>query len=201
MEYTVCFASVCHDKSEAILLRPPSPIICDKTKSAPISPRKSRRLRANQRFGYSYPVPDDKPPYRVTVESFGSFIAFLAKSTWTPKSQFDLEGRKQEAQISRAMPITAAMVRNFGTNPALVVFAWLRRVMESSSGYDRHFIHRLTEGERCVIATHEQIAAETGLTARKVKSGMSRLRAAGWITHPRGSRSYIQLTSACLENE
>jgi transcription initiation factor IIE alpha subunit len=93
------------------------------------------------------------------------------------------------------------MVKMLGTGPALVLYAWLHKVMGSSSGYDRVYIHKLTEGERCVSATHEQIAAETGLAVRKVKRGMSVLRTAGLIENPSGGRSFIRLISVGLAND
>ena len=91
------------------------------------------------------------------------------------------------------------MVRTLGANSSLILLAWLRKVMHSGSSYDQLYVRRLNDTERCVKATQEQIASETGLSQRQVKRGLEVLRAKDLIV-PVGStgRSGFLLTLDAL---
>ena len=90
-------------------------------------------------------------------------------------------------------------MRTLGANAPLVVLAWLRKILLSGSSYDRLFVRRLDDDERCVKATQEEIASETGLSERQVKRGLEVLRAKDLIV-PVGStgRSGFLLTQDAL---
>lgn len=144
-------------------------------------------------------MPDDVPPHRVTVEPFGRFVKYLARGQWTPKSALPDELPTRLPQVARNMSITPWMVRRLGTCHALVVLAWLRKVLLSTSSYDRFFVRRISAGRRCVAATQEQIALETGLNERLVKEGIKRLVAEGLITPKRREgRTYIWLAPEAI---
>src|SRR5947209_10295558 len=98
----------------------------------------------------TYDVADDVPPHRVTVEPFAGLLRYLARGEWTPDSPDLAWPPTQAEQVPRDMPITPRMVERLGPGPALVVLAWLRKVLSSLSAYDRHFVRRTGEGRRCV---------------------------------------------------
>lgn len=159
----------------------------------------TRRLRM------IYDVPGDAAPYRLTVEPFLHFIKYIARGSWSPTEIFADAGSdaelSEQPQVTRAMPIFPWMTEKAGTGPALVVLAWLLKVLHSRSGYDRLFVHRASEHERCVVATHEQIAAETRLSLRKVKRGLEALRRKGLvISRRRQNGSSFLITSEVLES-
>lgn len=141
----------------------------------------------------TYDIAGDHPPHRLTVESFPGVIKYLARGNWTPKSDFPEAGLIQQPQLKRTTTISPCMVESVGTGPALVILAWLLRVLHSSSAYDRLHVHRTSEAHRCVVATHEEIAAGTGLSPRKVKRGLAVLRGQALVS----SRRYRN--GACYE--
>jgi hypothetical protein len=147
----------------------------------------------------TYDVPDDVPPHRITVEPFSTLLRYLALGGWTPDSSPPARPPTRGEQVPRDMPVTPRMVERLGPGPALVVLAWLRKVLSSPSGYDRHFVRRTGEGQRCVAATQEQVALETGLSGRQVKRGLAALRHAGLIASgPRQARTHIWLAPEAL---
>ena len=147
----------------------------------------------------THPVPDDVPPHRVTVESFPALVRHLARGGWTPRSPLPESPPANGPELTKEMPVTPWMVRKLGTNASLIVLGWLRKTLLSESGYDRLLVRRLADGERCVKATQEEIASETGLSARQVKRGLEDLRSEGLVA-PVGStgRSGLLLTRDAL---
>jgi hypothetical protein len=146
------------------------------------------------------PVPDDVPPHRVTVEAFQAFVRHLGRGPWTPKSPLPGSPQANDPEVSPDMPVTPSMVKALGAGPALIVLAWLRKILLSECGYDRIYVHRLGEDERFVKATQEQIASESGLSLRQVQRGLENLVEKGLVC-PVGqtARSGLVLTPAALE--
>lgn len=124
----------------------------------------------------SFPVPGDVPPYLVTVEPFRSLISYLAQSGWTPRRKRAGKAKPQAKQVRQRIMVNRMMIRKVGSGPTLVILGWLRMVLLSSSGYERHFVRRIKDNVREIDATGEQIAAETGLSLRQVQRGLARLR-------------------------
>jgi hypothetical protein len=129
----------------------------------------------------THPIPDDLPPHRVTVEPFHPLIKFLAREDWTPESSMPEHAEINKPEVSKEMFITPWMVNTLGSNSSLIVLAWLRKILLSESSYDKLFVRRLDQNERCVKATQEQIALETGLSERQVKRGLEFLRKEGLV--------------------
>jgi hypothetical protein len=126
-------------------------------------------------------VANDLPPHRVTVEPFHGLIRHLARGPWTPETPLPEGVTANGPEVSREMTFTPWMVQTVGDGPALVVLAWARKVLRRGAGYDRCFVRRVGEAGRCLAASHEQVAAETGLTARQVSRGLADLKREGLI--------------------
>lgn len=148
-----------------------------------------------------FDVPGDVPPHRITVEPFAGVIKYLARGGWTPKTPLPDKHSVQPPQVARGLSISPWMVERLGPSPALVILGWLRKVLGSTSGYDREYVRRLDESERCVKATHEQIIAETRLSPRQVGRGLADLRDKGFIITPRQHPSRILVTPQGLADE
>lgn len=141
----------------------------------------------------------DAPPHRVAVEPFIPFIRHLARGGWTPKTPLPRVTTIQQPQVSPELSFTPWMVDKLGDGAALVVLAWLRTVLRSTSGYHRQLVRRTTENECCVAATQEQIAAETHCSLRKVRRGIAELKNQRLIaTTTQQRRSYFSLSVEAL---
>jgi hypothetical protein len=135
----------------------------------------------------------DVPPHQVYVDPFDTLLKFLSRGDFTPTSGMHHRASTTKSRVRREMIVDRSLVERLGPGPALLVFAWMRGVLHSASGYHRRFVRHF-DGERCVAATHEQIAFQTGLSTRQVRRGLASLRKMGLIvTRQREGRSCIWL--------
>lgn len=119
---------------------------------------------------------DDRPPYRVKVEPFLPFIDYLACNGWTPDTPLQNHIPIQGPQTSGGMQIFPWMVEKLDASPALVILAWILKILDTPSVPERRFIHRLDNGLRYVRASRKEIASETRLSLPQVKRGLADLR-------------------------
>lgn len=147
----------------------------------------------------THAVANDEPPHRVTVEPFQSLIRHLARGPWTPESSLPEPGKAQGPQVCGEMSYTRWIVETVGDGPPLIVLSWMRKVMRSESAYDRCFVRRVGEAERCLMASLEQIADETGLSTRRIQRGLAVLQEMG-LVELRGKtmRKGLLLSSSAL---
>src|SRR5262249_20168067 len=96
----------------------------------------------------NHDVPDDRPPHRVTTEPFRALVRHLARGEWTPESLLPENSPTQLARLSQAITFMPWMVEKVDSLPALVLLSWLRKILLSSSGYDRLLVRRIGKGER-----------------------------------------------------
>lgn len=129
----------------------------------------------------TYDVPNDVPPYRLTVEPYPTVIRYLARSGWTPETPLQTGAATQGPQHTRNFKITPWMIKQLGATPAAIVFAWLCTKLSSRDGLDRLLLSRLRESTIAVGVTQEGIASETGLPQRKVQRALTLLRRKGFI--------------------
>ena len=135
-------------------------------------------------FGNHYIIGDQV--FECWIERFDFWIEAVARSGWTPNTPFVPPQERLITLDARpgAWVEPWMMVCCKGVGPDSMVLAWLCRILLSdpTPPYEFDFLDR-HEGERCVDATHEQIAAELPpLSSRQVKEALAHLRKRGLVT-------------------
>lgn len=126
----------------------------------------------------TYFLPEDAPPHVLTLERFSPFIEFLAARRHTAEASTAnfVATRPQSGPLASFSELD---VHRFGPGPALVLLAWLRDQLASPPEGIEGLSVVQQDGDRCLAATHEKIAENSGLSLPQVKRALGELREKG----------------------
>ncbi len=134
-----------------------------------------------------FPLPDDEPPYRLTAEPFGLFLTHLAAGGWEPHA-----ATGHPLPVERPEPdglptvIDPRVLRRLGTGPAFVLYLCLTGLLASPLARHRGYVRRGRGGERRLALTHDELAAESGMSPDAIKRGLAVLKREGLVDTHRG---------------